>query len=92
MSSIGQGLGAMVRLSVFLQSAEPFMAGAAQLTRPVLERFFAYLSEEPLMARTRGQVIGQVGTFLQGAGSAKTGGRRIGTIAAFYRSDLPGGR
>ena len=88
MSAIGQGLGAMVRLSLFLQSTEPFMAGAAQLTRPVLERFLACLSEEPLIPKTRGQVIGQVSTFLRQVrqhGWAPD----LAPTAAFYPSDLP---
>lgn len=64
MSAIAKGLTATARLSVFLQSAEPAMESSAQLTRPVLERFFASLAEHLLDPKTRGQVIGQVGTFL----------------------------
>lgn len=65
LSVAGQGVGALARLSAFLQAVEPGMSGPADLTRPVLERFLAFLAERPLIAKTRGGIASMVGAFLR---------------------------
>jgi integrase len=79
---------AISRFSGFLRQAAADVSDLAHVDRPVLERYLAWLSAQPLSGGTKGAAIGALQTLL-------TAVRQCGwdpalpTTAQFYRQDYP---
>lgn len=79
---------ALTRLSTFLAACEPEPEGPAQLDRPVLERYLAWLAVERPQAKGRSTELGSVAGFLRGVHQHRWA-PDLPATAAIYREDRP---
>ena len=85
---IYQDLSALVRLGECLAEIEPALPGIDGLDRPLLERFIAWTSMQPVGPKSRSERIGAVGLFLRHIRRHEWA-PDLPSTAAIYREDLP---
>ncbi len=85
---VERDVAALTRVSVFLTACEPHLRGPAELDRPVLERYLAWLAVERPEAKHRGIELGSVAGFLTGVHQHRWA-PELPATAAIYREDRP---
>lgn len=85
---VDRDLAALTRLSVFLSECESDLAGPAQLDRPVLERYLAWLAVERPAPKGRATELGSVAGFLRGVHQHRWA-PELPATAAIYHDDRP---
>jgi integrase len=85
---VERDVAALTRLSTFLATREPGMGGPAELDRPALERYLAWLAVERPDAKGRSVELGSVAGFLRGVHQHRWA-PELPATAALYREDRP---
>jgi len=85
---VERDVAALTRLSTFLAACEPGLRAPAELDRPVLERYLAWLAVEQPQAKGRSTELGSVAGFLRGVHQHRWA-PGLPATAAIYREDRP---
>lgn len=85
---VERDLAALIRLSTFLSGCVPVLVGPAQLERPVLERYLAWLAVERPNPKGRAIELGSVAGFLRGVHQHRWA-PELPATAAIYHDDRP---
>ena len=85
---VERDVAALIRLSRFLDTCEPRLRGPAELDRPVLERYLAWLAIEQPAAKGRATELGALAGFLRGVHQHRWA-PQLPATAAIYPEDRP---